>query len=200
MDSGEVLHNFSYMGAAVRGRAFPGFPGKADTRDYRLARREPVRLGLAEGDLVSIEGLGRGDALGLLIVGDDGRVDPLLLDLVTEAETWPPGLWDRERVLSWLAAVGLGADTIDSITTLNGDGEIIVLRAKASCQLWIVQPSSNDDLVNGADTSIVDIRHQPAVDRNLDLPPPLGEIREEFTVDRGTARLGPAGGRAGLNL
>ena len=76
MDSGDALQDFSYIGAAVRGRTFPGFPGKSESRNRRLVRREPIRLNLMPGDLVSISGLLRGDSIACLVVGTDGSVSP----------------------------------------------------------------------------------------------------------------------------
>ena len=64
MNSADVLHEFRFVGARASGRAFPGFPGHADALHWYLACREPQRLSLQRGDLLSVHGLAIGEVLG----------------------------------------------------------------------------------------------------------------------------------------
>jgi len=193
MNSADVLHEFRFVGARAPGRAFPGFPGHGDALHWYLACREPQRLSLQRGDLLSVDGLAIGEVLGVLAVNNQGHAQPDLLGLSADpnsldSDYLDPGLFDTAPVDGWLAAVGLRNTLLRHVATLKGDGQMLVLEAQADCETWLVRPASTADHVSGATGSAVRVALK-RVDASAHLlPPPLGPVREEFTVTRGTAR------------
>lgn len=118
------------------------------------------------------------------IVGDDGPA-PSRMGL-TSNSTDPSWGFDDRDLRGWAAARGL--DTTDGWVRLSTDEDALILRTAAPCDFWVVLAVEDRALLEGADIGTIDIRKQRAAPDAIYLPEPLGAIREEFTVTRGTAR------------
>lgn len=67
--------------------------------------------------------------------------------------------------------------------------ELLALSANGACHVWAINPTPADELVGDAAPGAVEITYKPAKPSpSLLLPPVLGDVRDEFTVSRGTAR------------
>ncbi|MEM8665658.1 MAG: DUF1989 domain-containing protein, partial [Pseudomonadota bacterium] len=75
------------------------------------------------------------------------------------------------------------------IAALDLDGEdALVLKARAPCTVWVINAATAADLTDGEGPGEIFARVRPAAAQARLLPPPLGHVRDEFTVTRATAR------------
>ena len=86
----------------------------------------------------------------------------------------------------WLTARGGAELTPPSALVMTISDEDIILRPQNKMTLWAVNLQSGSALVSGDGGGIISVWHQ-AQNKQIILPPPLGTIRDEFTVKRGTA-------------
>ena len=93
-----------------------------------------------------------------------------------------------QRFCGWLDASGIGKSKRVDISELPGSENACVLKAKSACTVWLVSNAANDHIVEGMTSGASEIRLQRKSDSDLLLPPPLGQIHDEFTVRRSTAR------------
>ncbi len=178
-----ILREFENVGFSCPGRAFPGFPKLTGAKVHVLSPRAGRRFDLATGDLLSLTV--EGDFAE--IAGFDAQGVPGFASLALT----PNGNLDTSRcdcgeILGWLNARG-GRTTGVAIARINHSEEPIVLRATGSVTVWVFHPSSIHELVSGSHETQVHVTHQPAANSGRILPPALGDVREEFTVTRGTA-------------
>ena len=180
------IRRFSNIGFRTRARSFPGFD-RPDTISQVLAPRQAVRVDLDAGDLLSLDGLAAHDRVQLLAY--DGRGDAALSHLGLDAATAPDrAQFDGAALAGWIARNGGDAASLPPAASIIGTGEIIVLRASAPATVWVLRPVTAQDLVVHGVGGAITVAHQPARTRSLVLPPLLGDVRDEFTVLRGTAR------------
>ena len=184
-----VLRPFSNVGFASPARSFPGLPSKAKALRRLLQPRDARRIDLSEGDLVSIQGLDPHERLPLLVFDHRGSLAPHLLGLSSGSSVRLEDI-DAEELSAWLANHGaIAQPNYEVAEVIGGDGgDSVVLKAAGDCYLWALRPLATQALVACATSPMVEIQHQPASsDPSAFLPPLLGDLREEFTVSRGTA-------------
>ena len=181
MSAATVLHDFSNMGHQGPGRLFPGFRKPGAAVSYTLAPRGCQRLDLNTGDLLSIE-----QAQGLHLVALGNRGQDALPELGLKATGTIPWLQvDSGQLSGWAGAQGGDIADLRSYVLDSGETQV-VLKATGALTLWILHPLAQDSLITGALNEAARVIHQPAARGSAILPPPLGEIRDEFTVKRGT--------------
>ena len=188
MKSDQVLHEFRYVGSPARGRAFPGFPSQPSVKRFQLAPREPLRLSVCRGDLLSLTDLAVGDELAVWAFDSDGKLAPACIGIDAATSALSYEQFDAEPLSGWLRAHGLEARLVSDGSCIKGDGKHIVLEARQSCEVWFAQLSNAFDLVSANVSSATQVSHQTASSDVSGLPPPLGQVKDEFTVDRGSAR------------
>ncbi|WP_338550376.1 DUF1989 domain-containing protein [Roseovarius phycicola] len=182
-----VHHEFSNIGYARHGRNFAGFPDKSQRFRKQIGPRQAVRFDLSSGDLLSVSPHDDARPVYVLVLDDKGRANAGLLGLgaITQLET---ASFDSAELKGWFAAQGGSADAALSVVQIPTD-ELLALSARASCHVWVINPMTAEELVRDAAPGAAEITHKPAnLTQSLLLPPPLGEVRDEFTVSRGTAR------------
>jgi aminomethyltransferase len=184
-----VLQPFSNVGYASMARSFPGFPSKSSALRQFLAPRDARRVELSEGDLISIHGLEPDEHLPLLVFDERGYLTPQKLGLSPGSTVRSENV-ECAELNGWLARHGGSVLTEYDAAVVTGgnDADGLVLRADAACHVWVLRPLEAQDLVAGATQSLIEVVHKPASsDATAFLPPPLGDLRDEFTVRRGTA-------------
>ena len=147
-------------------------------------------INVLEGDLVRLSFTQEQGQFALLAFDENGKRQEARLG------------WDNPDLLSltpldsskcemtalqnWLAAHG-GDELVmpSALVMAISDGDII-LRPQNKMTLWVLNLQSGEALVNGDASGTVSISHQTQ-NKQIMLPPPLGTIRDEFTVKRGTA-------------
>ncbi|MCU0904356.1 MAG: aminomethyltransferase family protein [Tabrizicola sp.] len=183
-----VIHDFNNVGSSSAGRRFAGFPKSRHGSVKLLAPREAAKVELAEGDLLSIGETARSgsisiaafgprgeDALGLVGLGTDGAFDPAMADCAA--------LW------AWIASQGGDPTAEVPAARVPAESLPVVLSARSRVTIWVIAALSRDDLISGtSDAGPVRIAHQPKNTSGPVLPPVLGEVRDEFTVTRGTGQ------------
>lgn len=180
-----VIRTFSNVGLQLPQRRFPGFPDTSGVLSYVLDARSAQRVEMVAGDLLLFDLTGAGDQVKLVVYDTSGHVCPEALGL-SHTEPLSLEVFDNAALVGWLLARGIDDVQIRTSTVVGG-GEPVVLKANQAVSVWIIRPSGRDDLVSGTGVGTTVVRHQPIASGTL-LPPPLGEVREEFTVTRGTAR------------
>ena len=181
-----VLREFSNMGFDGRRRSFPGFSSGKQSVTRSLSPRDAVRFDLKAGDLISLHESSARQSASLLVFDLKGQVAPERVDLV-QNETVSVDRFDAHALLGWIAAHGGEERTTFPVTEVTVD-DLCVFRATAACTVWVIRPLHVYELVTGGDIGQLTVSCTPASQNSAVLPPPLGEVRDEFTVTRGTAR------------
>lgn len=182
MNAGVPLLDFTNIGMRSRLRAFPGFPLATSTVSYRLSPRGAVRVAMTSGDLLSLSG--DAEALAVGVLGPNGVGSPDVLGLSNDRNLADLA-FDQAEIDGW--AHGMGISLYDIGASEVRIDETVVLKAKRACTVWLVLPAARDDTVFGVQGADVVISHSRS-DQELRLPEPLGEVSDEFTIPRGTAR------------
>ncbi len=186
MVSTPVHHEFSNIGYAKHGRNFAGFPDKSERFRKLVGPRQAVRFDLSSGDLLSIAPRGETRPLSLLVIDKKGTTAPGLLGL-EKATALVLSAFDSAELAGWFVSHGGAAGPSLSVVDVPTH-ELLALSAKEACTVWAINPTLPADLVGDAAPGPVDVTHKPAKPSPaLLLPPPLGDVRDEFTVSRGTA-------------
>lgn len=186
MEQLSVLREFSNMGFDGPRRRFPGFPARTSLQSRTLFPRDAQRVELATGDLLSLETPLSAQQVTLLVFDDRGQVTPSALGL-TGNDTLRLETFAHQELSGWNASHG-GQDLSGATATTTEVDGLLVFSAKATCTLWVIRALPIPDLVSGAHIGQITVTrtaHTPITEDFL--PPPLGEIRDEFTVKRGTA-------------
>ncbi|MEO1732407.1 MAG: DUF1989 domain-containing protein [Pseudomonadota bacterium] len=181
-----VIHReFSNVGFQGR-RRFPGVPVKPAALRRYLSPRSALRLDLNAGDILSVQAHG-GEAPATVTAFDE-RGKPALgrLGLSANASVTLTD-FDSAELIGW--ATGQGGDIGQTIAAAkHGIEDLLVLTAQSACTAWVLMPIAVQNLVTGGGHGVLEVSVKTASrGSHRDLPLPLGEIREEFTVSKGTA-------------
>ncbi|QBF30903.1 DUF1989 domain-containing protein [Thalassococcus sp. S3] len=180
-----LIRSFANAGPAAPGRAFPGFTQTPLTQTWDLAPRQSRRIDMKPGDLLSVTGLTDEDWLSLMAFDARGHDMLGALGLTADAGLGADD-YDSVELTGWLNAQGATASPARA--KLRGDGEIAVVKTDAACTLWAIRDVPARQLVHCAAPGPLRLSRQPATNSAALLPPPLGEVRDEFTVSRATAQ------------
>ena len=182
-----VQREFQNVGFHGARRAFPGFPVKSDVIRQHVAPREAVILGLCHGDILSLMPLGWGQSVTLCVIDARGRAAPQLLGLGQGAPV-DRAHFESAALDGWIASNGGEVGAALSGVTVRLD-ELVAFKPTAACSVWVIRPVGCEDLVGAASSGLVEMSLKRAADgQGPVLPPPLGDVRDEFTVSRGTAQ------------
>lgn len=179
------LRRFSNIGHLSGARNFAGF-ADGSCRSLEVAPRGCLRLTVQEGDLLRVALPSEAARVGLMAFDAGGARRDAALGLTPTASILICD-FDAAPLVGWLVAHGADVGAALEASPLGYLAEGLVLRAPQAMTVWIVNPVSPSDLVDGAASGSVIVEHTLA-DGKLRLPEPLGDVREEFTVARGTAQ------------
>ncbi len=180
-----VHQTFSNIGYKGR-RNFPGMVPRSEVITQSLGPRDAMRLTMKDGDVLSLRPRGVGQDCCVLAMSE-GQAASQNLGISHNTQT----LWaefESAEFKAWvLANGGRVGKTLPTYRVRVDD--LVVLKAEADCDVWVIRPVRAEDHVAQGSIGLVDISHKPALAGNgTPLPPALGEVRDEFTVTRGTAR------------
>ncbi len=178
-----VLQSFSNAEQDVLGRHFPGFRLPSAGTEFTLQPRSIRKLNLETGDLLAISGDG---TVAVAAFDASGRPRPSRLGLREQVKIDATS-FHAQPLLGWLAANGRATDNAIQAVVLEHRGAPAILKATDTVTVWLIRPSKREDLVAGAAQGVISAILQPANGRTAP-PDPLGEVREEFTILRGSAR------------
>ena len=181
-----VVHDFSNVGFSSPARSFAGFPKALHGLTKDIVPREALRLDLKAGDLLSISGAEGSVSVRIAAFDARGKDALNLLDLEAEGPL-DKALANCAELNAWIASQGGDEAAEIPVAGIPGASLPIVLSASARVTLWIISVLSCVDLISGAaKANTVRLTHQPKDTSGPVLPPELGDVREEFTVKRGT--------------
>ncbi len=183
-------------------RRYEGFAQRGTARLLRPAR--PLRIDVGDGDLITLTCVDGATPVLLLPVDDTGNSDFDALGLGSNprehrATSYP----DITRIVSWLRDHGSPLDAEDHeghrglmcgrvFDQETPAGEVCIVRANRPVTLWmLVDPAeiySTQRLSLGGMGGAIHCEHQRASAASFALPEPFGDMRDEFTIPRGTAR------------
>ncbi|MEM6587103.1 MAG: DUF1989 domain-containing protein [Pseudomonadota bacterium] len=181
-----VIRDFSNMGFEGSRRSFPGFAASKQSITRSLSPREAIRISLNPGDMLSLHKGNAPQIAALLVFDHAGHHAPDYLGLSKNMEL-NTDAFAAQELLGWYAGNG-GTPVGQFPATQVTVDDLRVFRAVHPCTVWVVRPLQIDELVSGADAGQLIVSCTPAAQDSPVLPPPMGEVRDEFTVSRGTAR------------
>ena len=178
------------MGYKASGRNFHGFRASNTPDEITLYPRQTKLISLQAGELIRFADAGSLTHVVILAFDKDGKrqevnlgwdcPDALALQPLDE------DCFHCAPLRNWIQAQGGTWSSQAKGVHLKHKDEAVILRPSLAMELWVVNLQSRDDLVLGEGSGALTIWHQKHASQ-LTLPPPLGKIREEFTVKRGTA-------------
>ncbi|MEO1141966.1 MAG: DUF1989 domain-containing protein, partial [Pseudomonadota bacterium] len=154
--------------------------------EQKIDLRACVRFDVNSGDLLYFSNLDEETNLIAVAFDDRGNDGLSALNLAADkAIEWES--FDNHQLKSWISTNGgRVSDENRSIRLIGQDGEL-VLKASSKLTVWIVNLLSIDELINCQTRPVPKVGLKQANTNGVILPPPLGEVREEFTVSRGSA-------------
>ncbi len=180
-----ILHEFSNSGYMTPGRFYPGFQKPSHGKTYTLGPREILNVIMRPGDLLSVTGNWPKNQLQVIAFDEVGG-DALVSLALIKAGVLDFSKVDGEKLINWIAAQGGKPESEIGIAYLPENDDLIVLKASATISAWIMRAMDRDQLATGSRGGSVSISHQMANASSSILPEPLGDVRKEFTVKRGT--------------
>lgn len=177
-------------GLHTPGIRYVGFSGDAANASLEVRCGEARMLKADAGDLITITNIDGGATILIAALGNDGA--NALSGLGLERPDGPveaPVGFDRTQLGGWLQAHGFDLPAIEFTRVFSRQtpaAERFTIRVSGACTVWLAAPVSEETiLAGGGGTFLAEIKR--AVNRQ-ELPDPIGEIRDEFRVDSGTAR------------
>ncbi len=178
-------------------RAYRGWDRNRQPRLLRPAR--PVKLALQAADLLTLTCIDGATQVLLVPVSDAGESDFTSLGLADNPHQ-PINLQAQgfAELAQWYANRGgrlNDPDALASVTIFDAytaAGERFTLRANTDTALWLlVDPAlvyHSARVFNGGMGGAISIEHVRNGAPATTLPEPFGDVRDEFTIPRGTAR------------
>ena len=188
--SQHIYREFSNIGHIAGGRNFYGFtsPDSAEVRS--ISPRQIFQLDLLSGDLLRIASTTENSQLALLAFDKTGQRQEQQLGwdnshLITLSPL-DSSACDIAPLKQWVITQGGDWPRQRRALLISDTTQDIILRPQGDLTLWVAHMASAQTLVQGQFSGIVTLSHQKQKQR-LTLPPPIGSVRDEFTVTRGTA-------------
>ncbi len=181
-----VLTSFRNGVSGQQGRHFGGMQAPHSALSWRVDPRQAVQIEVHDGDILSIHGADQIRAFQIVGMTSDGMS---LLPGLNIAPNATPKLSDfaSAAFVGWCDAHGGVVETMEAAEISDADA-LLVLRATQAGTLWVINPSATDDHVAGQSSGAFMVQVKRAAPANILLPPPLGRIRDEFTISRATAQ------------
>ncbi|MGC6518050.1 MAG: DUF1989 domain-containing protein [Candidatus Puniceispirillaceae bacterium] len=186
-----IYSAFSNIGHKAGGRVFHGFASSDDTELPSLHPRQIARIDVCDGDLVRFAG-DHGDAqLALLAFDENGQRqehhlgwdNPERLSLTPLCEDD----FESDALRQWVLSKGGDFSSQMKAFIVPSLEEAVILRPASVLTLWAVNLQTCQNLVLGDGNGVISVWHKTPPKR-LTLPQPSGQIRDEFTIPRGTAK------------
>ena len=180
-----VIHDFSNIGYASGGRAFSGFLNPKSPQSVILYPRCVKQITLQSGDLLHVDSTGHAGHIAIFAFSENGTRCEAALG---QAASIPIDMkrFDSAELCQWIEAQGGLAEAHEHAVILPDMDEAAIFRPEMPMDVWLAYLEAPEALVEGQTAGTISIYHQPH-EGSLILPPPLGEMRDEFTIKRGSA-------------
>ncbi len=183
----EVLRTFENWRLEGNGVSFPGYRAPHPSESFTIQPRGAARVSLRAGDMVTLSGQCSGIRPALVSFDESGGQ---VIGKMTSAsvEKLSCDLFHSPPLAGWMAAQGGVLDGHIDAVHLPELSEPLILRAPGPMSLWVIAAIPVEAMVTGEASGVLNVRVKRADVGARILPEPLGEIRDEFTVSRGTAQ------------
>ena len=182
-----ALRTLDNIGFRNELRAFAGFTAERTANEFLLPVRRAHRFDLAEGDLVSISTASGASQVSVMVFSPGGHPADDLLGLMATG-TLSAADFDCAALCGWIDSMGGDAALSWPCSQIETSHQPVVLKAGGACTVWVANPASAQLLTQGGAPGVALVSHQRAGNHKPSLPPLLGELKDEFTVSRATAR------------
>lgn len=179
-----VLASFLNGKSRPVGRRFDGLSAPHPAQSWQVEPRQAIKVDLEAGDTVSLHATGGALVAELAALAADGDDALSFLGLRANSVVAFDSI-AGEMMSGWICARG-GALDVPSCA-ITADEDLLVLSVTAPCTLWALNPVTRECHVDGASRSSYLVQVKRSNHSGIVLPPPLGRIRDEFTVPRATA-------------
>lgn len=189
ISAGHTYNIVSNMGYEASGRYFRGFASQTKAETQLIEPRQAKAFYLADGDLLRLDEHDGGADIAMLAFDEAGaRCETALglarADLITLTPL-DEGRCEIDNLRGWCHSQGGHAQNLDAMVFTKFD-EALLLRPTKAMTIWLVHLQSAQGLIEGHSAGSLAVTHQRRKSQ-LTLPPPLGRVRDEFTIPRGTA-------------
>ena len=174
------------------GVLYPGFHMPNSPERHRIYAGTPSLFMISSGDLLAITDEEGGAALLALPFNAGGHLAPGAIGL-EESRLSPlePGKQDERNILAWLQSRGVDQTCLTAARlfgTGSQPGDQIVLKAHEPAEVWLVIAAGPQTIIEGAGGGSAVVEIKRALGNSPRLPDPARRVRDEFQVDRGTAK------------
>ena len=181
-----VIREVANAGRHAGARRFPGFLSREAVREYSLHPRMAQKLSLSRDDLIRIDTTVHDAAIALLLFSQTGHrlEDEYGFSPLSPLRT---ELFESAALTGWIEAQGGGGDAHLNAHICQKMNEPLIFKAAQTCTLWICHLVQADELIGGQTDGAVQIQHHSGHGPHR-LADPIGRIKDEFTISRGSAR------------
>ena len=181
-----VTKDFSNIGQMSGGRLFSGFPSTQTPQRVSVPPRSATLFDVRCGDLLRIDNTATPCSLALQAFTKTGARKDQTLGLGT-ASPLHHDSYDCSAHHGWIRAHGGEPATCADALVLSQSDDPFVIEAKEDLTLWIMNIQPAEEVISGEHSGSAHVWHQRSAGE-VYLPDPLGRVREEFTVKRGSAQ------------
>lgn len=165
---------------------FPGFPAR-DIQTHVIHPGSSQRLSITKGDIVKFS-IAEGASPAVLCIHDNKLVSMTVLGFGNDFKTT---LLNASRLsvddLLRIASCGINLEG-GRFETLPGGSDDLIFKSKTSAVMLVYNWVEPDQLIEGGSSGCIEIQLNQDTPATVKLPDPLGEIRDEFTILKGSAR------------
>ncbi|MEX3009552.1 DUF1989 domain-containing protein [Hoeflea sp. TYP-13] len=182
----EVLLSVKNQAIHRFGRRFPGLDAPHPALSRTIAPREAEFFNLSAGDVLSFRPFEPSSSPKLAAFAQNG--EPALKSLGLSANSaLAPSEFASQRFIDWIA--GNGGRASDEIVAFRMPSlpEPFIVKAEQPCTVWIVNAVTAENLLNIGGVGRILVELKKANTALPLLPPPLGDVRDEFTVPKASA-------------
>ncbi len=181
-----VIRSFSNMGSKAQGRNFAGFSGPGAPSRYFVEPRSCRKFALSKGDILQLGERAVTSPVALAMFGSRGQ---RLEDQFGLPATTPLAFadFDSAELQGWLKSNGSDVGDTLEVTWITELTEPLILKAPQDCFAIIISALPQDSLIEGQSVDALQVSIQSA-SRATPLPEPLGDVRDEFTINRASAQ------------
>ncbi len=185
--SGIPIHAIDNARLGQIGRSFPGMSAPRIGQAARLHARQALRFELSKGDLISFQDMQ--DSQSLTICAFDQRKQCHMAAIGLRNDTNVAlAQFDHAEMVGWMSAHGLPTNGSIECARLIGEEGLCILKAQEACTIWVMSSLDAESLTSGQTPNAVSVSISHAATDGPLLPTPLGDVRDEFTISRGTSQ------------
>ncbi len=185
----EIQNLFSFKNGRhdPSGREFPGMAAPHTSLFWNLDPRQAKMFELQEGDLLSLTGLSLVREVSILAFDDAGACALSNLNLKSNSDLQLTS-FNADQFAGWYVANGGDLKQSIKCKKVQTEEDVLILKAESKCNVWMALTQNVNGFIEGGAAGAISVNLQRANTSKLLLPPPLGEVRDEFTISRATAQ------------